>query len=142
MVDLFRRLYGPFIWILPSNWSFRVLQSAEFFLYPGMLLWYALIPMILVGFGVEGWDIITRRETRFAVVFLWLFAAVYFAQYFLINISYRQRDSMLPIVLLFAYAGFTAASSVRHWRRWYAAYWLLLFATAGAHLALRAALGL
>jgi len=135
-------MYGPFVWILPSDWSFRTLQSAEFFLYPGMLLWYALIPVTLLGMVIAGWGIITGREINFGVVFLWLFTATYFAQYFLINLSYRQRDVMQPVLLLFSYAGFTVARSWRHWRRWYVAYWLLLLATAGAHLALRAVLGL
>jgi hypothetical protein len=141
-VNLFRRMYGPFVWILPPEWSFRALQSAEFFMYPGMLVWYALIPLVFGGIATTGWGIMRRRELRFPVVFLWIFTAVYFAQYCLINLSYRQREVMLPLLLLFAYVGFTAIAPVRNWKRWYAAYWALLVATAVAHLTVRAVLGL
>jgi hypothetical protein len=140
--NLFRRMYGPFIWILPTDWSFRALQSAEFFLYPGMIVWYALLPLILLGIGVAGWRVITRREVRFAIVFLLFFTVAYFGQYLLINLSYRQRDVMQPLLLLFGYIGLSSASSMRHWQRWYAGYWLLLAATAGTHLAVRTVLGL
>jgi hypothetical protein len=135
-------MYGPFIWILPSRWNFEALQTSQFFLYPGMVVWYALIPLILVGAAVTGWRIVTRREQRFGLVFIWFFSAVYFTQYCLINLSYRQRDVMLPLLLVFAYLGLSAASTVRGWERWYAAYWALLLATAVTHLAVRAALGL
>jgi hypothetical protein len=140
--NLFRRMYGPFVWILPSKWNFRALQSAEFFLYPGTLLWYALIPFILVGIGVAGWRIATRREVEFAIVFLWLFTAMYFFQYLLINLSYRQRDVMQPLLLVFAFIGLTAARSLQHWPRWYAGYWILLAVIAGTHLGVRAFLRL
>ena len=107
-----------------------------------MIVWYAQLPLILVGIGVAGWGVITRREVRFAIVFLLLFTAVYFGQYLLINVSYRQRDVMQPLLLLFAYVGLSSAGSLRHWQRWYTGYWLLLAATAGTHLVARAALGL
>ena len=38
-----------------------------------------LLPVIVVGLGATGWRIVTRTETRFGVVFLWFFSAIYFA---------------------------------------------------------------
>jgi hypothetical protein len=140
LANLVRRLYGPFIWILPADWRFRALQAGDYLLYPGMLLWYALLPLIVVGLGGTAWRLLRRTETRFALVFLWFFAAVYFAQYLAINLSYRQRDVMLPILLIFACVGFPIAQSWPRWRTWYARYGLALVALACAHLVLRAVL--
>ena len=105
-----------------------------------MLLWYALLPLIVVGLGGTAWRLLRRTETRFALVFLWFFAAVYFAQYLAINLSYRQRDVMLPILLIFACVGFPLVQSWPRWRTWYARYGLALVALACAHLVLRAVL--
>jgi hypothetical protein len=136
--NLFRRLYGPFVWILPSDWHFRVLQAGDFLLFPGMLVWYGLLPVIVVGLGATGWRIVTGTETRFGVVFLWFFSAVYFAQYLLINLSYRQRDVMLPVLLFFACVGAPYVVRMARWRTWYASYWIALVLIASVHILARA----
>jgi hypothetical protein len=138
--NLFRRLYGPFVWILPTGWSFQSLQAGDYLLYPGMLVWYGLLPLIVAGLGATGWRIAARTETRFGIVFLWLFTAVYFAQYLMINLSYRQRDVMLPVLFFFAWLGIPSPTSLSRWRRWYAAYWIVLALIAGGHLLARALL--
>ena len=56
--------------------------------------------------GGDSGRIAARTETRFGVVFLWCFTAIYFAQYLVINLSSRQRDVMLPVLLFFAYWDF------------------------------------
>ena len=136
--NLFRRLYGPFVWILPNDWHFRVLQAGDYLLFPGMLVWYGLLPVIVVGLGATGWRIVTRTETRFGVVFLWFFSAVYFAQYLLINLSYRQRDVMLPVLLFFACVGAPYLARMARWRTWYASYWIALALIASVHILARA----
>ena len=106
-----------------------------------MLVWYGLLPLIVVGLGGTGWRIAARKETRFALVFLWFFAAVYFAQYLAINLSYRQRDVMLPVLLVFAYLlGLPDATHLARWRSRYVGYWLVLALTwqPGGHLLVRA----
>lgn len=138
--NLFRRLYGPFVWILPPDWRFRSLQAGDYLLYPGMLLWYGLIPFFLVGIATTAGRIITRAERRFGVIFLSLFTAVYFGQYLTINLSYRQRDVMLPILLVFACIGAGWVIRHRNWRRYYVGYWVALLVLAQLHLLGRALL--
>jgi hypothetical protein len=140
--NIFRRLYGPFVWILPSDLRFRALQAGDYFLYPGTLIWYGLIPFAAAGFLSTGWRLLRRDEHRFGLVMLWLFAAVYFLQYLAINLSYRQRDVMLPVTIIFAAIGASWVLPWSRWRRAYAAYWIALAAIAGAHLAARWLLGL
>jgi hypothetical protein len=135
--NLFRRLYGPFVWIMPSTWSFKSLRSGDYLLYPGMLLWYGLLPFIGVGFVATAWRMLARAETRFGVIFLWFFTAVYFGQYLVVNLSYRQRDVMFPVLLVFACLGASIALQFTRWRRLYAVYWTLLGIVAGAHLTVR-----
>jgi hypothetical protein len=137
LANLFRRLYGPFVWILPTDFHFKVLQAGDYLLFPGMLVWYGLLPIIVVGLGASGWRIATRRETRFGVVFLWIFSAVYFAQYLMINLSYRQRDVMLPVLLFFACLGAPYFMRLARWRTWYSAYWGALALVAGVHILAR-----
>lgn len=136
--NVFRRLYGPFVWILPEDWHFKALQAGDYLLYPGMLVWYGLLPLIVVGLGATAGRIAARTETRFGVVFLWCFTAIYFAQYLVINLSYRQRDVMLPVLLFFAYLGLPDATHLARWRSRYVGYWLVLALLAGGHLLVRA----
>jgi hypothetical protein len=136
--NAFRRLYGPFIWIPPDEWHFRALQAGDYLLYPGMLVWYGLIPFFAAGFVWCGRRVVLGQERQLPTVLLWAFAAVYFVQYMAINLSYRQRDVMLPFVLVFACMGASYVTRWGHWRRLYAAYWLALAVLAAAHLAARA----
>jgi hypothetical protein len=138
LANLFRRLYGPFVWILPPDWHFKSLQAGDYLLYPGMLVWYGLLPFVVFGLTVTGWQIVKRKETRFGVVFLWCFTAVYFAQYLTINLSYRQRDVMLPVLLFFAFISLPHLMRLTRWKTWYASYWLALGLLAGTHLLVRA----
>ena len=105
-----------------------------------MVGWYGLLPLIVAGLGTTAGAIVTRTETRFGIVFLWLFTAVYFAQYLMINLSYRQRDVMLPVLFFFACLGAPCLMRITGWRRWYAAYWLVLALIASGHLLARALL--
>lgn len=138
--NLFRRLYGPFVWILPRDWHFRTLQAGDYLLYPGMLVWYGLIPFIVAGLASTARRIVTRAEPRFGIVLLWVFSAVYFAQYLMINLSYRQRDVMLPVLIVFACIGIASMTPYAKWRRWYAGYGVMLALIAAAHLVARAIL--
>ena len=138
--DFVRRLYGPFVWIPPEDWRFSTLRRGEYLLYPGMLVWYALIPLVLAGMLLVARGIVRRTEREVGMVWLWCFTIIYFAQYFSINLSYRQRDVMLPMLLLFAHLGVTWMAGRRHWRLWYAGYWMTLAVVAAGHLAARALL--
>jgi hypothetical protein len=137
-VNAFRRLYGPFIWILPSQWKLQLLFTTDYLLYPGMALWYVALPFIIVGLMVVLWGAAVGRETNLALVGLAVFVVLYFAQYMTINLSYRHRDIMVPLLMIFAWAGWNYVQTVSHWRRAYAGYWLALCALAAGHLLARA----
>jgi hypothetical protein len=147
--NLFRRVYGPFPWIAPSMFTFKALQTGDFLLYPGMLIWYAILPMVVSGLialpglfarGTPATGLSPRLDpqARFSLLFLWVFVVVYLAQYLTINLSYRQRDVMTPVLLLFAWVGFDRLRRYRGSRRLYALYWAILGLIASGHLLLRA----
>jgi hypothetical protein len=136
--NLFRRIYGPFPWILPDKWNLRFLQSADYLLYPGMLLWYGLLPFVVIGLTHVGRAVASRASESFGLVFLWLFTAIYFLQYLAINVSYRQREAMFPVLVVFGCIGWAHARRGGQMPRWYVAYWAGLGGLAAAHLALRA----
>lgn len=142
-VDMGRRVFGPFPWIVPETWTFAALQQGQYYLFPGMLIWYALLPFTALGFAISAAAILRGTEQRFAVILLSSFAALYFAQYLLINLSFRQREAGMPILLMFAAQGIERyAPEWRHPPRWYRRYWLVIVAVAVLHLTVRAILHL
>jgi hypothetical protein len=137
-IDAFRRLYGPFIWILPSHWKLQLLFTTDYLLYPGMAIWYVALPFVIVGLMVVLWGAAVGRETNMALVGLAVFLVLYFAQYMTINLSYRHRDIMVPLLMIFAWAGWNYVKKISQWRRAYACYWLALCLLAAGHLLARA----
>jgi hypothetical protein len=137
--NLARRVLGPFPWIPPQRWNLRTLQAGDYFLYPGMLLWYAMLPFVALGFALAG-RATFRRSARLstALSVLWLFTAGYMLQYLLINVSYRQREAIVPLLLVFAWGGIVYAWERPRLARWYGAYWAALAILAAAHLSVRA----
>ena len=80
--NLGRRALGPFPWIGPPQWTFRTLQAGDYLLYPGMLVWYAILPLTVLGCSLVARDLLAAAEPRFALLFLWLFTVVYFPAVF------------------------------------------------------------
>ena len=139
-IGVFRRTFGPYPWILPKAASFRGLQDAQFYLFPGMLLWYAVLPLIVIGFvhiGLGGWRAFSHP---FGILLLWSFSLIYFAQYLLINLSYRQREVMLSVLLVFGWLGFewVRARPRRIVKTCYLGYATAITLLAALHLAARA----
>jgi hypothetical protein len=138
-VNLIRRVLGPFPWIPPSRWNLRTLQAGDYFLYPGMLLWYAMLPFVAIGFALAGRATFRRSaHMPMSLAVLWLFTAGYSLQYLLINVSYRQREAIVPVLLVFAWWGIVYWWKRPRLTRWYGAYWAALVVLAVAHLGLRA----
>ena len=140
--NLVRRVFGPFPWIRPQQWSVRYLEANNYLLYPGMLVWYSLLPVTLLGLLLVGRDIVRRADVGFAMAFVWLFTVPYCLQYLAINLSYRQRDVMFPILVVFAAVGSAQAISWPSFGRWYRRYWIALALLATAHLTVRGLSGL
>lgn len=137
--NLVRRVLGPFPWIAPERWQLRTLQAGDYFLYPGMLLWYAVLPFVAIGFALAG-RATFRRTDRLSIglAVLWFFTAGYALQYLVINVSYRQREALVPLLLVFAWWGIVYAWQRPRVTRWYGAYWAALVLLAAAHLGVRA----
>jgi hypothetical protein len=134
LADIVRRLYGPFVWIPPPDLYTTTILRGDYILYPGMLLWYALLPFMLLGVGVVLWRFATLHTTDIVLPAVAVFLAVYLAQYLAINLSYRQREDVMP--LLFILLPFGIALWSRFWRPrfLYGVYWLALFVLAVTHL--------
>jgi hypothetical protein len=139
-VDALRRIFGPFVWMIPNRWDRATLfYRGDYLLYPGTIVWYATIPYLAFGLWTAAGDIRRKALTRAWLVLLGVFSVIYLAQYVLINLSYRQRDAMFPLFLLVAVAGYQESSRHPRWRSIYLAYWMALGVMALTHLALRAA---
>jgi hypothetical protein len=140
-VDMVRRVFGPFPWIAPHTWTFFALQQGQYYLFPGTVLWYALLPFVVLGFALSGAAMVRGMETRFPLLLLWWFSALYFAQYLLINLSFRQREDGMPILLMFAALGADRfLPDCRRPPRWYRRYWVVIVVIAVLHITVRAIL--
>jgi hypothetical protein len=139
VVSLIRKTLGPYVWILPPDWSARTLLGGDYVLYPGMLLLYALLPFVMTGLAVTLWRLVAGRSTVY-LGGLALFSAAYLLLYTVVNLSYRQRTAIFPVLALFAAVGWETLRLIPRWRLGYAAYWLALAALAAAHLVARSGL--
>jgi hypothetical protein len=106
-IDVLRRAFGPFVWVPPDRLDLRYLLLADFSLYPDTLLWCLALPALVVGIGlalVAAWKDGGAQLTQgFVAVFL----CIYLAQYLAINLSYRQREDVLPLILAIVPSGAT-----------------------------------
>ncbi len=141
LADAFRKLFGPFAWVPPERWSLWEIVSGDYLLYPGMLLWYAVLPFVIFGLLAELLRLAKGATDNLSSAVLSVMLSLWGLQYLAINLSYRQRDTMLPYWLLFAILGFLALRGTGWcWKPAYAAYWVLLVLVAAAHLCARALL--
>jgi hypothetical protein len=139
MVHMIRRVYGPFVWILPPAMTARAWLGGLYLMYPGMLFWYALLPLMAAGFLVAGSSVVRGRQP-YMVGVIWVYTALYSLQFLAMNLPVRQREAMFPVLAVFAVMGY-------HWSRgrpWatrlYVVYWIGLITMAVAHLVIRAQL--
>lgn len=116
IIDALRRVFGPFIWVPPSDFRLEALSAADFSLYPGTLLWYAAMPFVLLGVTTILWRAIRRRPVPFVLLLFAIFTVAYATAYMGINLSYRHREVMTPLLFLFVPMGF--ASAVQHRLMW------------------------
>ncbi len=138
VTNVVRKLFGPFVWILPSKWTLDEMVSRDFLLYPGMLLWYAVLPFVALGLIEVARRGAAADERDWALMVAWIMVVLYLGQYLVMNLSYRHRDGMLPFLLTFAVIGMTASVRASWWGRLYSAYTCVVVVIAVAHLAARA----
>ena len=137
-VSMVKRLFGPFIWIAPPAWTVRELLRGDYMLYPGTLVWYFVLPLAAIGCAATLRRIVQRKEAAPLLVALTAFCVLYFLQFLVIKLSYRQRDVMFPFWALFAFIGVPFVFDNPRWTRLFAIYWIGLAGFAVAHLILRA----
>jgi hypothetical protein len=133
-----RRLFGPFPWVPPPSWDAETILRHDYLLFPGMIVWYALLPVGAVGAGRAAWLALRCRAVPPVVVVSSFFVTCLGAMYMALNLSYRQREFMFPFLLLTAVAAIDTLESRAFWRRAYLLYWALLLLLAIAHTTLRA----
>jgi hypothetical protein len=141
LIDVIRRIFGPFVWVAPPRWDrMTVVFSGDYLLYPGTVLWYALQPYLLAGIWTSRRLLRSPAPERLWLLILSLFVSAYLLEFVLVGLSYRQRDAMFPIFLLVAFAGHEESKRWTTWKYWYAAYWLGISIMAVVHLSLSASL--
>jgi hypothetical protein len=137
-ISAVKRLFGPFVWIVPREWTVRELLRGDYLLYPGTIVWYLVLPLATIGCITTAIRIVQGRESNALVIALTVFCVMYFTQYILINLSFRQRDVMFPFWALFAVMGAPVVLDHARWRRAFLLYWAALGVFAVAHLVFRA----
>jgi hypothetical protein len=135
-----RKLLGPFPWVPPPTWTARTLLLGDYLLFPGMLVWYALFPIGIVGLAVVALRVVRREAIPLALTALGGFAILLLVQYMALNLSYRQREFMVPFLAAAALLMFQYFRPTRVMKLAYGAYWILIVLLATAHLAVRAAM--
>jgi len=138
--NVVRRLFGPFPWIPPGSWDAETILRNEYLLFPGMIVWYALLPIGAVGTFLAGWLTLRRQVVTPVVLVSSVVVASLGAMYLTLNLSFRQRDFMFPFLLLTAVLAVDRLRDRPFWRRAYLAYWAMLVLLAVTHLTLRAVL--
>jgi hypothetical protein len=136
--NTFRKLFGPFPWIAPPRWDARTILTGDYLLFPGIVVWYAVLPFALAGIGIIGWRTLHGETLHPVLVALVIFVSILFAQYLVLNLSWRQREFMFPFLAMAGAVAFTATRGSGWWRKGYTAYWALLVLVACVHLAWRA----
>lgn len=106
-----------------------------------MVVWYAGLPLFAVGVGMTVVRAVRGLERRASLVALAIFLLFYFLQYLVVNLSYRQRDTMLPFLAVFGLMGLYGLLRSRRFLTAYRLYWVILLLIAVGHSVVRAALG-
>ncbi|BCS34693.1 hypothetical protein TBR22_A39190 [Luteitalea sp. TBR-22] len=132
-----RKLFGPFPWVMPTSWDARTILVGDYLMFPGMIIWYLLLPLALAGLLLVPWTALRQGQFAYPLLALTAFVGILFLQYLVLNLSYRQREFMFPFLAL----GAAFVVSRRPASKWpvlgYAAYLGCIVLLAGVHLALR-----
>jgi hypothetical protein len=134
----FRKFFGPFPWVMPQSWDPETIVRSDALLFPGMLLWYAVLPLGLGGGIFLVWQMFRRRSVQLPLLVVAGIVAVFLAQYLVLNLSWRQREFMFPFLLVLACFAVEQGWPKPLVRYGYAAYWAMLVLVAIAHLSVRA----
>lgn len=136
--NLVRKVFGPFPWVMPPMWDARLILTGDYLMFPGMIIWYMLLPLALAGLVLVPFHALTRPHVPTVFLALATFVSILFVQFLALNLSYRQREFMFPFLALCA-AFAVAQRPATKWPAYgYAAYLGGIVLLAGVHIALRA----
>jgi hypothetical protein len=136
--NTFRKFFGPYPWVMPASWDPRTILSGDALLFPGMLLWYAVLPLGLGGGLFLAWQAIQRRQVQMPLLIAAGIVSVFLAQFLVLNLSWRQREFIFPFLAVLAFYAIEHGWTKPFVRYGYAAYWTLLVLAAIGHLSVRA----
>jgi hypothetical protein len=119
---------------MPPVFSAYEILRGSYIMFPGTLVWYALCPSIALALAMTILDALRRRVQSWPIVWLAVYVSICLAQYFALNLSYRQRDGLFPLLIVFGLIGWSAGIRHRWWRRVHLGYALMLIALAAYHL--------
>lgn len=136
-VNGFRKLFGPFPWIGPPSWHPQTVLTGDYLLFPGMLLWYAVLPFGVLGWLLVGNDLIRRRPVAIPLLFVAAVVCIFAAQYLVLNLSWRQRDFLFPFLAVLACVAIDQTWHRPLARRAYGLYWASLVLLAIGHITVR-----
>lgn len=137
----FRKLFGPFPWVPPPVWDAELILTGDYLLFPGMIMWYAVLPLGLAGLvGVAWRTLVQRAPESLAILIAAGTLVLFFTQYLVLNLSWRQREFLFPFLAVLACVAVERWWGLPRFRRAYGVYWGMLALVATAHLMARALL--
>src|SRR5262249_23514440 len=80
-----RKVWGPYVWVMPPAFSAYEILRGSYIMFPGTLVWYALIPSIALALAVTILDALRRRAPSWPLVWLAVYVSICLAQYFALN---------------------------------------------------------
>jgi hypothetical protein len=131
---VFRKVWGPYVWILPGSLSAADVLRGDYLYYPGMLVWYWLLPSFVVGVGATLLQSVRGRWQSWPLCWLAIYLIISAAQYLVLNLPFRQRDGAFPLLILFGLLGWALGRQSRWWIRLHVAYVAGLAILAATHL--------
>lgn len=138
--NLVRKLFGPYPWVMPPSWDARTILVGDYLMFPGMLLWYLLLPLGVAGLLIIPWQALRDGHVSNPLLALTGFVGVLFVQYLVLNLSYRQREFMFPFLAMVAAFSMTQLPASKWPLFGYLTYLGTVVCLAIVHLALRSGL--
>jgi len=72
----FRKIWGPYIWVMPPSLRPGDVLRGDYRLFPGTLVWYVLLPSILLGITATLTDAIRGRPVSWALTAIAAYLAI------------------------------------------------------------------
>jgi hypothetical protein len=118
----FRKIWGPYIWVMPPSLRPGDVLRGDYLLFPGTLVWYVLLPSILLGITATLTDAIRSRPASWGLTAIAAYLAIALAHYLALHLSFRQRDGLFPLMVILGFAGWSRGRQFWWWTPLHVAY--------------------